>query len=142
MCLLAKQVFYQFKMSYAKARINYEIHEKQRNNTKKKKICRECFTVSYWYYFVIKNLYPSFSLTNVKIPVATLTTINVAIARQTVSTTSFCQIAQIHNTVQITREKVIITNAVLRTMTGLKTPFFSLLLILLTSLNLVSIMEL
>src|SRR4029078_6338887 len=59
--------------------------------------------------------HPSFSLTNVKIPVATLTTIKVAIARQTASLSVNFQIARIHNTVQATSERVIMTNEMIRT---------------------------
>jgi len=65
---------------------------------------------------------PSFSFTNVKIPVATLTTINVAIARQTASDSVNCQIAKIHKTVQATSEIVITVKEIVLTSFGSTTP--------------------
>ena len=66
--------------------------------------------------------YPNFSFTNVKIAVAMLTTIKVAIARQTASDSVNFQIARMHRTVQTTRETVITRNAIQRTSVGFTTP--------------------
>jgi hypothetical protein len=61
----------------------------------------------------------------VKIPVATLTTIKVAIARQTASDSVNCQIAKIHKTVQATSESVMTVNEIMRTSFGSTMPFIS-----------------
>ena len=57
-----------------------------------------------------------------------LTTMNVAIARQTASDFVNSQIARMHSTVHTTKEKVMITKAIPRTKEGLTTPrvFFCL----------------
>ncbi len=51
-----------------------------------------------------------------------LTTINVAIARQTASDSVNFQMARMHRTVQTTSEIVITTNAIQRTSCGFTTP--------------------
>src|SRR4029078_10803123 len=73
--------------------------------------------------------YPSFSLTNVKIPVATLTTIKVAIARQTASLSVNFQMASMHRTVQATSERVMMTNEMITTRLGSITPLSSCLIL-------------
>lgn len=55
-----------------------------------------------------------------------MATMKVAIARQMVSLTSFCQIAQMHSTVQMTSEVVMMPNEMTRTSRGLTTPLASL----------------
>jgi len=57
--------------------------------------------------------YPNFSFTKVNIAVAMLTTMNVAIARQTASDSVNFQIARMHRTVQATSDTVITTNAII-----------------------------
>src|SRR5256885_11979257 len=65
---------------------------------------------------------PSFSFTNVNIAVAMLTTIKVAIARQTASDSVNFHIARMQRTVQATSEMVMTINAIHRTMCGSTTP--------------------
>src|SRR5215203_294498 len=66
--------------------------------------------------------YPSFSFTNVKIAVAILTTINVAMARQTASDSVNFQMASMQRTVHATSDIVMTTKAIQRTIAGLTTP--------------------
>lgn len=64
-------------------------------------------------------------MTKVKIPVETITTIKVAIARQTASDSVNFQIAKMHKIVLATSEIVITVKEILRTTRGSMTPFNS-----------------
>src|SRR5688500_16884203 len=66
--------------------------------------------------------YPNFSFTKVNIAVAILTTMNVAIARQTASDSVNFQMARIHRTVQTTSETVMMIKAIHLTISGFTTP--------------------
>jgi hypothetical protein len=66
--------------------------------------------------------HPSFSFTNVKMAVATLTTVKVAIARQMASDFVNSHIARMHRTVHAISDEVITRNAIHRTRRGSTTP--------------------
>lgn len=80
-------------------------------------------------------LHPNFSLTKVNIAVAMLTTMNVAIARQTASDSVNFQMASMQRTVQATSDTVITANAIQRTIAGFTTPRDSLLIFTTTSVS-------
>jgi hypothetical protein len=79
--------------------------------------------------------YPNFSFTNVNIAVAILTTMNVAIARQTASDSVNFQIARMQRTVHATSDMVMTTNAIHRTIAGFTTPRDSVLSFTTTSVS-------
>src|SRR5688500_16191521 len=77
--------------------------------------------------------YPNFSFTKVKIAVAMLTTMKVAIARQTASDSVNFQMARMHRTVHAIGEIVMTTKEMLRTSFGSSTPRSSVLVFIVIS---------